>query len=122
MFVKFEDKSNLNRKLRNKYHTSLFIPYNIYKGEYLCVMYNTLIDFRINEELHPSVSLFNKKCMGFGGFYTNMYTGNYYVVNVFFSISFKTYWGRGNSTVVRVSVYEAGGPGSLPVRSVVIER
>ena len=25
--------------------------------------------------------------------------------------------GRGNSTVVRVSVYQAGGPGSLPARS-----
>ena len=31
--------------------------------------------------------------------------------------SYLATWGRGNSTVVRVSVYQVGGPGLLPARS-----
>ena len=34
-----------------------------------------------------------------------------------FLVTFHFYWGRGNSAVVSVSVYQAGGPGSLPARS-----
>ena len=44
------------------------------------------------------------------------------IVGITLKSLFNTCRGRENSTVVRVSVYEAGGPGSLPSRSVVIER
>ena len=33
-------------------------------------------------------------------------------------VSLLPQWGLGNSTVVNVSVYQAGGPGSLPAQSV----